>query len=325
MTAAFVALEKRTGEVAHTANQSINGIVALGSQRMIAIAGALVLLTGGSLFLFGRSITVPLALLTRAAKKLAIGDVEVENDLPHPSRDEMGTLAASFRAMVGHQHAVAEAAEGVAAGDLRRGRISRGEQDRLGRAIDSMVADLRELISNVRRRHAPSGVDHRDDGCSRYPRRRHHGLVFAGCDPDFGGSRRVARDAKRNNRAARSGVAELLAVRAREMQDASANVGQNMASASSAVEENAAAAEMRNTAEHLTNIMLPVAETAEKNADAATEAAVSTRRLAGGIADIDATARGLRDQAKELQRLLSRFKVEDAASPGAPGRTPEAV
>jgi hypothetical protein len=54
---------------------------------MIAIAGALVLLTGGSLFLFGRSITVPLALLTRAAKKLAIGDVEVENDLPHPSRD----------------------------------------------------------------------------------------------------------------------------------------------------------------------------------------------------------------------------------------------
>jgi methyl-accepting chemotaxis protein len=103
-------------------------------------------------------------------------------------------------------------------------------------------------------------------------------------------------------------VAESLAGQAREMQDASVRVTENMASASAAVEENAAAAaEMRSTTDHVTNAMVPVAATASQNAATAQEAALSTRQLALGIAEIDSTARALRDQAEELEGLVARF------------------
>jgi methyl-accepting chemotaxis protein len=111
-----------------------------------------------------------------------------------------------------------------------------------------------------------------------------------------------------------SSVAESLAGQAREMQDASVRVTENMASASAAVEENAAAAaEMRSTTDHVTNAMVPVAATASQNAATAQEAALSTRQLALGIAEIDSTARALRDQAEELEGLVARFTIEDSS------------
>jgi methyl-accepting chemotaxis protein len=120
-----------------------------------------------------------------------------------------------------------------------------------------------------------------------------------------------------------SSVAEALAGQAREMRDASTRVTENMSSASAAVEENSAAAsEMRSTTDHVTNAMVPVAATALKNADAAKEAAESTRQLALGIAEIDSTARSLRDQAAQLEDLVSKFIFEDAdqARTAAPRR-----
>jgi methyl-accepting chemotaxis protein len=111
-----------------------------------------------------------------------------------------------------------------------------------------------------------------------------------------------------------SSVAESLAGQAREMQDASMRVTENMASASAAVEENAAAAaEMRSTTDHVTNAMLPVAATASQNAATAQEAALSTRQLALGIAEIDSTARALRDQAEQLEGLVAKFIFEESS------------
>ena len=116
-----------------------------------------------------------------------------------------------------------------------------------------------------------------------------------------------------------SSVAESLAGQAREMQDASRHVTENMASASAAVEENAAAAaEMRSTTDHVTNAMMPVAATASQNAATAQEAALSTRQLALGIAEIDSTARALRDQAEQLEGLLAAFIFEESSAALAP-------
>ena len=107
-------------------------------------------------------------------------------------------------------------------------------------------------------------------------------------------------------------VAEALAKQAQEMRDASSRVTDNMTSTSAAVELNAsAAAEMRSTTEHVTRTMLPIAATASANASAAGEAALSTRHLAIGIAEIDTTARSLRDQAEQLKTLVSRFAVDE--------------
>jgi methyl-accepting chemotaxis protein len=109
-------------------------------------------------------------------------------------------------------------------------------------------------------------------------------------------------------------VAEMLAGQAREMQDASTHVTENMASASAAVEQNAAAAaEMRSTTDHVTNVMIPVAATASRNAATAHAVAVSTKQLALGIADIDSTARALRDQAEQLEGLVAKFIFEESS------------
>jgi methyl-accepting chemotaxis protein len=91
-------------------------------------------------------------------------------------------------------------------------------------------------------------------------------------------------------------------------------VTENMASASAAVEENAAAAaEMRSTTDHVTNAMVPVAATASQNAATAQEAALSTQQLALGIAEIDSTARALRDQAEHLEGLVAKFIFEGSS------------
>jgi methyl-accepting chemotaxis protein len=127
-----------------------------------------------------------------------------------------------------------------------------------------------------------------------------------------------------------SSVAESLAGQAREMQDASMRVTENMATSSAAVEENAAAAsEMRITTDHVTNAMVPVAATASQNAVTAKAAALSTRQLAIGIAEIDSTARALRDQAEQLESVLAKFIIEEPtqASSDTPRKlaTPRAV
>jgi methyl-accepting chemotaxis protein len=69
---------------------------------------------------------------------------------------------------------------------------------------------------------------------------------------------------------------------------------------------------MRSTTDHVTHVMVPIAATASQNAAAAKEAALSTRQLALGIAEIDSTARALRDQAEQLECLVGKFIIESS-------------
>ena len=121
-------------------------------------------------------------------------------------------------------------------------------------------------------------------------------------------------------------VAEGLADRVRDMRAASMRITENMSSASAAVEQNAAAAgEMRSTTDHLTSVMVPIAATASQNAATVREAAVSTIELANGISEIDTTASSLRDQAAELESLVSRFIIDEALPVLASGDRPTAA
>jgi methyl-accepting chemotaxis protein len=121
-------------------------------------------------------------------------------------------------------------------------------------------------------------------------------------------------------------VAESLAGQARDMQDASKHVTENMASASAAVEENAAAAaEMRSTTDHVTNVMIPVAAAATQSAETAQESVASLQQLALGIAEIDTTARVVRDQAQQLDDLVAKFIIDDSGQPADVPHTPVAA
>jgi methyl-accepting chemotaxis protein len=149
LTNAFLALGTRANALSDGANRDVNAIASLGARPMIPIALVMLVLTALTLTLLGRSITIPLRRLTCVARKIAAGVVDVEEELPPSSRNELGTLSATFRAMVFNLNRVSLAAEAVAGGDLRSTQLSRGSQDGLGRAFEFMVDDLRRLVEAV--------------------------------------------------------------------------------------------------------------------------------------------------------------------------------
>ena len=91
---------------------------------------------------------------------------------------------------------------------------------------------------------------------------------------------------------------------------------ENIGSVAEQVAENAAAAaQMRITTQDVTDVMQPVAETAEQQSGSAQDAAIATSDLASGVGEIDATARALRDQSVMLDGLVKRFIIDDALVP----------
>jgi methyl-accepting chemotaxis protein len=149
LTKAFMALGKRENDLSAAANRDVSEIAAVGARPMLPIALVMLLVTAILLTVVGRSITGPLHRLTHAARKIAAGVVDVEADLPPSSRDELGTLSATFRQMALNLSRVSLAAEAVAGGDLRHTQLSRGPEDALGRAFEFMVDDLRRLVEAV--------------------------------------------------------------------------------------------------------------------------------------------------------------------------------
>ncbi|HVA88983.1 MAG TPA: methyl-accepting chemotaxis protein [Chloroflexota bacterium] len=96
------------------------------------------------------SIVRPLQSITNAAKRLGHGDTAVDGLLPKRiTGDEVGEVALSFRAIVGHQQALVDVADAIADGDLTRTIAPRSEQDSLGKAFVTMLANLRQLVGQV--------------------------------------------------------------------------------------------------------------------------------------------------------------------------------
>lgn len=118
-------------------------------------------------------------------------------------------------------------------------------------------------------------------------------------------------------------VAEELAERARAMREASNEVTESVTVSASATEENAAAAtQMKTTTGDVTSAILPVASAAEAQSASARQAAFATNELASGIQEIDATARQLREQARELDALIAQFRFDEAVGDEKPLRMP---
>ncbi len=149
LTKAFEALGKHADDISAAANRDVNAIALLGARPMYPIAVVMLLVTAVILTFVGRSITGPLRHLTVAARKIAAGAVDVEDDLPPSGRNELGTLSATFRQMAHNLSRVSLAAEAVAGGDLRSTQLSRGTEDGLGRSFEFMVDDLRRLVETV--------------------------------------------------------------------------------------------------------------------------------------------------------------------------------
>jgi methyl-accepting chemotaxis protein len=99
-------------------------------------------------FLLAHRIKKSLQTLTAAAEKLSIGDVNVSIEIQ--SRDEVGILAQSFRAMVEKIKETASAAEMIASGNLAIEVKAKSEKDVLANSMRHVVEILRGLVAETR-------------------------------------------------------------------------------------------------------------------------------------------------------------------------------
>jgi methyl-accepting chemotaxis protein len=137
-------------QAAHLADQTATQLM-----QMAALAGIVATLLGlGLALLIARLITVPLEWVVTAIQDLSMGH-SVERLSPatwaalQKRQDEIGRLARAVLAMRAYQAEAAEAARGIAEGDLTLTVTPKSEQDGLGNALAQMSVNLRGLVSQV--------------------------------------------------------------------------------------------------------------------------------------------------------------------------------
>ena len=113
----------------------------------IGIGILVVLLSIGLGILISNSVTSPITHLVRAAKNIAIGDLNQELDTR--SQDEVGVLSEAFSQMVVYLQEIANAAEKIAIGDLTVQVAPKSSQDTLGNSFVKMVTSLQNMISGL--------------------------------------------------------------------------------------------------------------------------------------------------------------------------------
>ncbi len=124
----------------------------------LAVVTALVLMA----LVVARSFSRPIAALSESTAQLGSGDLTAR--APEGSSDEIGALARAFNRMAASLQGMAQVASEIAAGNLDLTMEEKGDKDTLARAVNQMVARLRELTEDNRRQlsHATAQSEFKD-------------------------------------------------------------------------------------------------------------------------------------------------------------------
>jgi signal transduction histidine kinase len=148
---AFVA---KKGDVARTLES--NSELSYQHTRDIAIGLSVAAAGVGLLIglLLARSIATSVGQVARAAKGLAVGDLEQRIQVR--ATDEIGEMAQAFGEMISYQQEMARVANSIAQGDLTQDVEPKGPSDVLGTAFRRMTSNLRTLVGQLEQavRHA---------------------------------------------------------------------------------------------------------------------------------------------------------------------------
>ena len=116
-----------------------------GLRNNILLVGLLCIAVTIALGLFiGRHMARPLIGMSRVAEGIAVGDVNQQ--IEYRGNDEIGRLAASFRALIAYIKGVAAAADQLAQGNLTIAIEPRSDQDVLSYSFQHMADNLRILF-----------------------------------------------------------------------------------------------------------------------------------------------------------------------------------
>ncbi len=121
---------------------NVNWQFTLGGVILLAIVIVVV-------FFVTRRITAPLQQGVAVAKKIALGDLTEKVD--YQSKDEVGELAAAINTMVDSLNGKAEEATQIAKGNLQLKIAVASDRDVMGKAFETMVQNLNDVLSDVAR------------------------------------------------------------------------------------------------------------------------------------------------------------------------------
>jgi methyl-accepting chemotaxis protein len=110
------------------------------------ILGGVLIGVGLGVFI-ARGIARPLASLAETAKQISLGNVNQSVD--YRSGDEVGSLAESFRALIGYIRGVADVLEKMAAGDLNTKLDAKSERDILSNSYRQTADAVKALVRDT--------------------------------------------------------------------------------------------------------------------------------------------------------------------------------
>ena len=114
----------------------------------IAVIVVAVLITIFYCLFLIKAITVPMAKLSEAAKRMAEGDVDV--DCTKIYNDDLGQLLDEFQIMVDATKEQAKISDAISKGNLTLKVSARGDKDMLGKAIVRLISENNVTLSNVK-------------------------------------------------------------------------------------------------------------------------------------------------------------------------------
>jgi methyl-accepting chemotaxis protein len=114
---------------------------------MLILSIMAVLIASGFGFFIARIISKPIKELSDIAKKVSLGDVEVE--VEQKSNDEIGKVMGAFKLLVNSIKEQAGIADNMAEGNLDVEIKIRSEKDTLGKSFLKVKQNLKELVSEV--------------------------------------------------------------------------------------------------------------------------------------------------------------------------------
>lgn len=115
--------------------------------EIVAIVAAVVIAVLYSIRII-KVITVPVNMLSEAAKRMAVGDIDVHCE--KIADDDLGVMTENFSAMIDSIKEQAEVAEQIADGDMTVRIKPRSDKDVLGMALNKLAEDQDKMLSIVK-------------------------------------------------------------------------------------------------------------------------------------------------------------------------------
>ncbi len=104
---------------------------------------------------FAETISNPFKLIAQSSKHLSLGDIQMGNIRPEEFKklaerqDEFRDVGEAFNDLISYQRSKVELAEAIARGELGIDVKVTSEKDTLGKALQKMVIDLRDLVEQI--------------------------------------------------------------------------------------------------------------------------------------------------------------------------------